>query len=352
MLLCLFTACSASKPFQVSQLTKSPEKVAALITEDLLSRTNFMMYQTPSVTAVHYADVCTGYGALKLAGKMKDKTTMNKLIARYDRVLAEKIPNTANHVDANVYGILPLEIYLQNKKQDYLIHGIEFADGQWKDTFPDGLTSQTRYWIDDVYMIGCLQVQAYRATEQMVYLERAASEIDSYIRKLQQPNGLFFHGENAPFFWGRGNGWVAAGFAELLSVLPETNPHYRSIANCYTKMMKTLIDNQSDDGMWHQLIDHSESFKETSATAMFGFAMATGVKRGLLPEKPYAAACIRAWNALIGYLGDDGKMKEVCVGTGQSLDVNYYLKRPRTVGDFHGQAPMLWLASVLIDNQQ
>lgn len=108
MLLCLFTSCSVSKPFQAYQLTKSPEKVAELITADLLSRTNFMMYLTQGVSAVHYADVCTGYGALKLAGMMKDKTTINKLIARYDRVLAEIIPNTANHVDANVYGTLSL----------------------------------------------------------------------------------------------------------------------------------------------------------------------------------------------------------------------------------------------------
>ena len=78
-------------------------------------------------------------------------------------------------------------------------------------------------------MIGCLQVQAYRATGKMIYLERAALEIDSYIQKLQQPNGLFYHGIDAPFFWGRGNGWVAAGLAELLSVLPESNPHYNSI---------------------------------------------------------------------------------------------------------------------------
>jgi unsaturated rhamnogalacturonyl hydrolase len=120
-------------------------------------------------------------------------------------------------------------------------------------------------------MIGCLQIQAYRSTGNMIYLERAALEIDSYIQRLQQPNGLFYHGIDAPFYWGRGNGWVAAGLAELLSVLPESNSHYNSILNGYKKMMKTLVETQASDGMWRQLIDKEESFKETSSTGMFGF---------------------------------------------------------------------------------
>ncbi len=331
-----------------SGLSKSPEDVGKMIVQDLLSRPEFMMYNTPEVNAVHYAEACTGYGAIKLAGLIRDSAMMGKLIARYDRVVDEKLPNTMNHVDVNVYGILPLEEYIQTGDNKYLEQGLELADGQWKDTLPDGLTSQTRYWIDDIFMIGCLQVQAYRATGNIIYLERAALEIDSYIKRLQQPNGLFYHGLNAHFFWGRGNGWVAAGLAELLSVLPESNPHYNSILAGYLKMMKTLFDNQSEDGMWHQLIDKPESFKETSSTAMFGFAMAKGVSMGLLPEEPYTEAYKKAWNGLTGYLNDDGKIRDVCVGTGQSTDLNFYLTRPRTTGDLHGQAPILWFATTLI----
>jgi rhamnogalacturonyl hydrolase YesR len=335
----------------VQMYTNSPEAIGKQVTADLLSRAEFMMYNTPEVKAVHYAEACAAFGAVKLAGLMKDKETLQKLIQRYDRVVAENIPNTANHVDANVYGILPLEIYLQTKNKKYLEQGLAFADGQWNDPLPNGLTSQTRFWIDDIYMIGSLQVQAYRATGNMIYLERAAIEIDAYIQKLQQPNGLFFHGPDAHFFWGRGNGWVAAGIAEVLSELPESNPHYNAILQGYLKMMKTLADCQAEDGMWRQLIDHDESFKETSSTAMFGYAMSVGVRRGLLPEEPYKNAYMKAWSALHEYLNDDGKIREVCVGTGQSQDVNFYLTRPRVTGDLHGQAPLLWFACSLLENR-
>ena len=48
-------------------------------------------------------------------------------------------------------------------------------------------------------------------------------------------------------------------------------------------MMKNLVDSQAEDGMWRQLIDKKESFKETSSTAMFGFAITFGVNKRLLP---------------------------------------------------------------------
>ena len=42
-------------------------------------------------------------------------------------------------------------------------------------------------------------------------------------------------------------------------------------------------------------VDNGESFKETSSTAMFGYAMTIGVKKGLLPGKPYNKAVNKAW---------------------------------------------------------
>jgi unsaturated rhamnogalacturonyl hydrolase len=134
---------------------------------------------------------------------LNDTMTLAKLSERYMKVITDSIVNTENHVDANVYGILPLELYMQGQNKVFFQQGMELADGQWMDPLSDGLTNQTRYWIDDVYMIGCLQIQAYRATGNHIYLDRAANEIVAYLEKLQKPNGLFFHGENAPFYWGR-----------------------------------------------------------------------------------------------------------------------------------------------------
>jgi len=345
IILCLIYGCSTSgsgkKEFTPD---KNPEQIGRSIIDDLLSRPDFMMYNTGDVRAVHYAEACAGFGAVRLAGFLGDKDRLQKLTDRYLIVLNEKIENTANHVDVNVYGILPLELYRNNKDRQFLNQGLVFADGQWEDPLPDGMTKQTRYWIDDLWMISSLQTQAYRVTGNMIYLERAALETDTYIKKLQQPNGLFLHGQDAPFFWGRGNGWVAAGLAELLTELPEKNPHYQSIVAGYRKIMDALVLFQSEDGMWNQLIDNKDSYKETSSTAMFGYAMTVGSKKGILKGKQYQEAYLKAWDSLTGYINSEGKVSNVCIGTPKSDDVNFYLNRPTSSGDLHGQAAVLWFA--------
>lgn len=296
-------------------------------------------------SGLHYADTASAYGSLRLAETIHDRGLIDRVAERYRRVSASGLPNSRNHVDVSVYGALPLYLARLRNDKAALAEGLEYADGQWRGTTPDGLTTQARYWIDDVWMISALQLQAWRATHDPRFLDRAALMARLYIARLQQPNGLFHHGENAPFFWGRGNGWVAAGLAEILSDLPKNHRDYPVIAAGYRKMMAALLRYQADDGMWRQLIDHPEAWKETSSTAMFGYAMALGVHRGILMDPSYRAAYRKAWTALASYVGPDGRVAEVCVGTGKSTDVAYYLARPRVTGDLHGQAALLWFAS-------
>jgi rhamnogalacturonyl hydrolase YesR len=326
----------------------SPEKIGKMIIDDLLNRPELMMYETDFWTGVHYAEACAGFGAVRLSGLLKELEIISRLSNRYRKVIKDSLVKNADHVDANVYGILPLELYIQNKDEKFLKQGIELADNQWKNPMPNGLTKQTRYWIDDVWMIGSLQVVAYRAVGKDIYLKRAATEIDAYLKRLQQPEGLFYHGENAPFFWGRGNGWVAAGLAELLTELPESNPYYTSILAGYKKMMNALLKYQAEDGMWRQLIDNENSWKETSSTAMFGYAITVGVKNNFLSKVEYMPVYQKAWKSLTKYINEDGRVTNVCVGTGKSDDIEYYLNRPRTTGDLHGQAPILWFAYSLL----
>ena len=330
----------------------SPVAVYRLVTEDLLSREEFMMYRTGEVRAVHYAEVCTAFGAARMAGFLGDEQMLSRLSDRYLRVIDEHIENTANHVDANVYGILPLELYRQSGNRLFYDQGIALADGQWIDPLPGGLTAQTRYWIDDVWMIGSLQTEAYRVNGDTAYLNRAARETVAYLEKLQQPNGLFHHGPEAPFFWGRGNGWVAAGLAEVISELPESHPFYPPILKGYQKMMQALLEYQTPDGMWRQLIDVDSAWEETSCTGMFGYAIAVGVHQGILEASKYGPSYEKAWKALTARLTEDGRMSGVCVGTGQSTHIEYYLNRPTVTGDFHGQAPLLWLAWCMIRDTQ
>ena len=270
-----------------------------------------------------------------------------KLVARYAPILTpegSKMVSTNRHVDFHVFGVLPLEIYLLNGDNRDLTLGVYLADAQWENPRPDGLTQETRWWVDDCFMIGSLQIQAYRATHDPKYADRAARELTAYLDKLQQPNGLFYHADVSPHFWGRGNGWFAVALAEVLSSLPPDHPDYGRLMAGYRKMMAALKTYQAPSGRWRQLVDDGNAWDETSCTGMFTYALIVGVKHGWLAPETYGDVARQGWIGLCGKIDATGAVQDVCVGTNQKDETAYYLNRPRTTGDLHGQAPILWCA--------
>jgi rhamnogalacturonyl hydrolase YesR len=311
---------------------------------------------------ITYPEVCTWFGALTFAKESQNKVLLNQLVKRFEPLLGveDSLVPYPDHVDHTVFGAIPLELYMQTKDKKYYYMGMYFADHQWgppegQRVKPEsyeydkrGLTWQTRLWIDDMFMITAVQSQAYLATGNRHYIDRTAKEMVVYLDSLQRDNGLFYHAPDVPFFWARGDGWMAAGSAMLLRSLPEDNPDRSRIMEGYKKMMASLLKYQAENGMWRQLIDDPASWPETSATGMFTFAMITGVKKGWLDKETYGPAARKAWLALISYLDENADIAEVCQGTNKKNDRQYYLDRERIKGDMHGQAPVLWCATALL----
>lgn len=312
---------------------------------------------------VYYPETCTWYGALTFARASHNQQLERQLIKRFEPLFgidSSLIP-PADHVDHTVFGAVPFEIYMLTKDKRYLYIGQRMADAQWGPPPPsrtsarslkfyrEGYSFQTRLWVDDMYMLTIIETQAYRATGDRKYIDRAAKEMTLYLDAMQRDNGLFYHAPDVPYYWGRGNGWFAAGMAEILQSLPEDNPHRPRIMAGYKKMMAGLLRYQTPGGMWLQLIDDTASWPETSGTGMFTYAMIVGVKKGWLPAAQFAPAARKAWGALTSYLNEDGDMTNICQGTGKKNSRQYYLDRKRKTGDMHGQAPVLWCATALLE---
>jgi len=326
----------------------SPQEIGRRVAENFLHRPDMI---SPWDGSIAYPEVCVWYGALTFAKLDGDKPLQAALVKRYDGVMLPehaKLISKLEHVNFSVFGAVPLEVYIQTGDANALALGKAKADKQWENPRKDGLSPQTRFWIDDMYLMTLLQVQAFRATGDKVYLDRAAKEMVAYLDKLQQPNGLFFHGDTGKFHWGRGNGWVAAGMTELLRELPESHPDRARILAGYRKMMAALVKNQDANGMWHQLVDRPDAWPETSCTGMFTFALITGVKNGWLDKETYGPPARKGWLALVGYLDNDANLHDVCIGLDQQPIAEKYLTAKKVVGDFHGQAPVLWCASALL----
>jgi unsaturated rhamnogalacturonyl hydrolase len=341
----------------------SPEEVGIRLAERFLStphKNSGDVSSTVAPTHIHYAETCTWLGSLWFAEVTENSDLFNRLEARFIPLFGEEkyLLPVPNHVDNNVFGSVPLELYLHTGRKDYLDLGLYYADSQWalpdsttvqeKEYADRGYTWQTRIWIDDMFMITAVQTQAFRATGDTKYIDRAAREMVLYLDTIQLDNGLFYHSPTAHFSWGRGNGWMAAGMTEILRALPDDNPYRQKIMKGYYKMMASLLEHQTADGMWRQVIDDPGFWNETSSTAMFTYAMITGVKKGWLDEKTYGAAARKAWLSLVTYIDDDDNLTDVCEGTGTGFDRSYYMNRSRNTGDLHGQAPMLWCAAALL----
>lgn len=311
-------------------------------------------------TYVTYPDVCTWLGALWFAKAIGNENMTVDLVNRFEPLFhSEKnmLPKMT-HVDYNVFGAVPLEIYMQRGDKRCYDLGMRYADSEWevpetakpeqKAYADQGYSWLTRKWIDDMFMITTVQAQAYKATGDRKYIDRAAREMVMYLEAIQQPNGLFHHSPDAPFFWARGNGWMAAGMAELLLALPKNSEYYKPIMAAYKKMMATLKEHQGKEGLWHQLIDGPDTWAETSSTAMFTYAMVVGVKNGWLKAKDYAPVARKGWLGLVSRINADDEVIDVCEGTNIKNDRNHYVNRKRIVGDLHAHAPLLWCATELV----
>ncbi len=349
-------------PMQDSRLTDFPEGY----TPDEVGRR--IAYRFPTEKhALHggkwisYPETFYWNGAVRYADLANDKTLMSLLKQRFEHLLTdeEALRPIMNHVDLNMFGSLPLGLYCATGDNRYKEVGMPYADSQWelpadanaeqKALVDDGYTWQTRMWIDDMYMITIVQTQAYRATGDQKYLDRAAHEMVKYLDELQKPNGLFYHAPDVPYFWGRGNGWMAAGLTELLKELPENHKDRKRIMEGYHKMMSSLLKYQNEDGTWNQLIDESDCWPETSCSAMFTYAFINGVRHGWLDADTYAPAARKGWLALVDYINDKNQVREICVGTNKKNDKQYYYDRPRHTGDYHAQGPYLWCVAALME---
>ena len=238
------------------------------------------MHSSSKSTLTSYPDICAWLGAFWYAEAAGNNDLFNRLVAKFDQFLevddkniqpnkslVTQIPRTENNaVDYNIFGAVPLHIYYIKKQwgaaeadiKKYLDLGLRYADQQWE--LPDdpkyteklpnakkwhdqGYSYQTRLWIDDMFMITALQSQAYLATGDEKYIERAAKEMILYLDELPGENGVFYHAPTAKFFWARGNGWMAVGMPEMLRMLPKSAKYdtYRNrILTEYKKMMATL----------------------------------------------------------------------------------------------------------------
>lgn len=114
-------------------------------------------------------------------------------------------------------------------------------------------------------------------------------------------------------YWGRGLGWYSVGLVEVLEYLPENHPKKERLLEIFRNLMAGVSKVQDSTGTWWQVVDKGDlegNYLEASASSMFTYSFAKGVRLGYLDDK-YKEIANKAYNGLVNEFIEIDKDGEV-----------------------------------------
>ena len=96
-------------------------------------------------------------------------------------------------------------------------------------------------------------------------------------------------------------------------------------------------------------MDRTETYLETSASAMFTYGFALAVNLGWIDRTAVKDVALSGWQGIVPQVNAEGQMENTCVGTGLGWTNTFYANRPVSVFAAHGYGPVLLAASEIIE---
>lgn len=231
-----------------------------------------------------------------------------------------------------------------DKAADYIMYKEKrLEDG----TFCRDVPYRMTVWGDDLYMSVPFLSRMGALTGEQKYFDEAARQVILFAKHLwDSQTRLFFHcwyddiQQNGVAHWGRCNGWIIMAQIELLDKLPGNHPRRKELIQLLTRQIIGLSRYQDSSGLWHQLIDLENTYLETSASAIFTYAVAKAINEGWIDPR-YAYVAAQGWEGVSRKILADGQVEGICMGTGISTSTSYYASRPTPLNDIHGLGAVL-----------
>jgi unsaturated rhamnogalacturonyl hydrolase len=249
---------------------------------------------------------------------------------------------TAKRADYTAY-LKQVADYISNKQ-------VRLADKTLVRPDPRKMT----LWADDLYMSVPLLARMGKITGDAKYFDDAITQVENFTKYLYDDGtGLYIHcyytdvNKQGVAHWGRCNGWLAIAQVELLSALPADHPKRKHLIDLLLRQIVGFARYQDVSGLWNQLLDKKDSYLETSATAMFTYAVAKAVNEGWIP-KTYINIAKEGWKGVASKVDQQGRIIDVCIGTGTSEALNFYYKRAVPLNDVHGHGPVILAGAEMV----
>jgi unsaturated rhamnogalacturonyl hydrolase len=166
-------------------------------------------------------------------------------------------------------------------------------------------------WLDGLYMGEPFYAEYSIAFGEDNYNDIANQFVWMENHARDAKTGLLYHGWDesreqkwanketglSPHVWGRAMGWYAMALVDTLDSFPKNHPRRREIVAILNREAAAIEKYQDKEGLWWDIVDlpnRAKNYHESSAAAMFVYALAKGVRQGNLPDK-YLKVAEKGW---------------------------------------------------------
>ena len=254
------------------------------------------------------------------------------------------------------------------------------ADLLWKQlenqpkTKEGGYWHKQRYpnqmWLDGLFMaepFSAEYAKLFNHPEHFNHIAKQFALIEKHA--VDKKTGLIYHGYDeskeekwadkktglSPHFWSRAIGWYGMALVEVLDYFPENHPERKNLIKYLQRLAPAILKYQDPkSNVWYLMTALGEkkgNYLEASASSMFVYILAKGVRKGYLDPK-FLNAAKKGYEGIINEFittEKDGSLavnKTVSVGglggkPYRDGTFEYYISEPLRKNDLKGVGPFI-----------
>jgi len=285
-------------------------------------------WQLANPSEHHTADWTHGalFAGMTAWAQMAEDDTYDKALIGFGEKNNWQPHKRKYHADDHAVGQMYIDLYKQYKDPKMIAGIRERFDSILADPPQTSLKFKSknclfRYsWCDALFMAPPVWAKLAAVTGQKKYLDYMNQEWWATTDYLYDKDEHLYYRDSRYFdkreangkkvFWSRGNGWVFGGLARVLEEMPEDYPDRAKYVTLYQEMAAKIVAIQPEEGLWHSSLLDPVAYptKEASGSGFYCYGLAWGINHGLLDEKVYLPAVIKAWNGLVSCVHPDGKL--------------------------------------------
>ena len=225
-------------------------------------------------------------------------------------------------------------------------------------------------WLDGIYMASPFYAEFAARFDEPEGFDDVARQIVAIEAHTRDPEtGLLYHAWDesrsqqwadphtgcSPHFWGRALGWYAMAIVDVLDYLPEDHGRRAQIMSILQSTMSAVAQVQDPaSGVWYQVLNQGDrpgNYLESSASCMFVYAIAKGIRKGIL-GKEYLTVARQGFDGILaefvtvdeqGLVTLDGICAVAGLGGKPYRDgsFEYYIGEPVIANEYKGVGPFI-----------